>query len=84
MILKLILLSSFSIAVNSAEPPAKTGVKYKSAKDVDFEQLLIEGQLKRPEIMVVTGDATDATNGLLRLRDNFLDRAANDIGEEIK
>lgn len=56
-------------------------VKYKAGKDVNFEELLIQGQLKRPEITVVTGDASQGTDGLLRLRTNFLDRMASDIGE---
>lgn len=64
-----------------ATPPAEPNVKYKSGKDVNFEELLIQGQLQRPEISVVTGNSQEGTDGLLRLRDNFLDRVASDFGE---
>ncbi len=74
----------------AAETPASTPntapaskVRYRKAKDVNFEELLIQGQLKRGEISVVTGDAQDGTDGLLRLRENFLDRVAVDAGEEV-
>ncbi len=62
------------------EPPAK--VTYKAGKDVNFEELLIKGELNRPEITVVTGQVDKGTDGLLKLRENFLDRVASDQGEE--
>jgi hypothetical protein len=57
-------------------------VHYKSGKDVNFEELLIQGQLKRPEVSVVTGNVQGGEDGLLKLRENFLDRVATDAGEE--
>lgn len=65
-----------------AEEPTAAKVKYSAGKDVNFEELLIQGQLKRPEISVVTGNVKDGANGLLRLRENFLDRVTSDSGEE--
>jgi hypothetical protein len=67
---------------SSAPAPAK--VKYKAGKEVDFESLLIQGQLERPEITVVTGQVDKGADGLLKLRENFLDRVASDQGEEAK
>ncbi|MGZ3721549.1 MAG: hypothetical protein ACXVA9_01380 [Bdellovibrionales bacterium] len=61
---------------------AEPAVKYKAGKDLNFEQLVIEGQLKRPELAVVTGDSDEGANGLLRLRENFVDRMAESAGEE--
>ncbi len=61
-----------------------TQVKYRSGKEIRFDELLIQGQMKRPEVSVVTGDQAEFSNGLLRLRENFLDHAANDLGEEIQ
>jgi hypothetical protein len=61
-------------------PPAQ--VRYRAGKDVSFDELLIQGQLQRPEITVVTGNADQGTNGLLRLRENFVDRMVADFGEE--
>ena len=65
----------------AAEEASK--VKYRGGKEINFEKLLIEGQLKRKQITVVTGNAADGTDGLLRLRENFLDRVAMDAGEEV-
>ncbi|MBY0371883.1 hypothetical protein K2X33_14455 [bacterium] len=81
-LLGLVFLSSLAMAAE----PATTGgnVRYKKGKDINFEELLIQGQLRRGEISVVTGDAQDGTDGLLRLRENFLDRVAVDAGEEVK
>jgi hypothetical protein len=82
----LALVFSLSVVAFAAEaPPDNAGkVRYKKAKDVNFEELLIQGQMRRAEISVVTGDAGDGTDGLLRLRENFLDRVASDAGEEIR
>ncbi|MBS1962509.1 MAG: hypothetical protein JST04_09850 [Bdellovibrionales bacterium] len=68
----------------TAEEAAASGakVKYKAGKDVNFEELLIKGELNRPEITVVTGQVDKGTDGLLKLRENFLDRVASDQGEE--
>jgi len=71
---------------NSVDSPAtpNKGVRYKSGKDLNFEELLINGQIQRPEISVVTGNTQQGTDGLLRLRENFLDRVSIDYGEEVK
>lgn len=73
-----------SAAAGSADEPVKQGVKYKSGKEINFEQLVIEGQLKRPELSVVTGNSDENGNGLVRLRENFVDRMSADAGEELK
>ncbi len=79
----LFLVSLSAGAEDAASPSPEGKVKYKSGKDINFEELLIQGQLKRPEIAVVTGNVDNSGDGLLRLRENFLDRFAIDNGEEI-
>jgi len=72
-------------AANAATTKAdEPKVKYKAAKQLDFEQLVIEGQLKRPELAVVTGDSDENGNGLLRLREDFKDRMALSSGEGVQ
>jgi hypothetical protein len=78
---------SFAFAAPSKDStegkaPAEPTVRYKAGKDLNFEQLVIEGQLKRPELSVVTGDSDEGANGLLRLRENFVDRMAEAAGED--
>jgi len=60
---------------------AQKGIRYRKGKDVNFEELLIQGDIKRPEISIVTGNASQGTDGLLSLRENFLDRMSEDTGE---
>jgi len=67
----------------NAAQPTTSKVKYKAGKDMNFEELLIEGAVKRPELSVITGDSDQDTNGLLRLRENFIDRMTVDASEEI-
>lgn len=85
MMSRLIALSFFVSSMAFAAPSkeaAEPTVKYKAGKQLDFEQLVIEGQLKRPELSVVTGDSDEGSNGLLRLRENFIDRMAEAAGED--
>ncbi len=59
-------------------------IKYKAGKDLNFEQLVIEGDLKRPELAIVTGDGDENGSGLLRLRENFVDRMTESAGKEVQ
>ncbi len=77
-----LLMTGSLIWAAPAPTPAPPTVKYKEGKALNFEQLVIEGQLKRPELSVVTGDEDEKGNGLLRLRENFVDRMAEAAGEE--
>ena len=70
-------------ATEAPNSSSVTQVKYKSGNEIRFDELLIQGQMKRAEMSVVTGDQAEFSNGLLRLRENFLDHAALDLGEEI-
>lgn len=69
------LMISFSIHANE---------EGKDLKNIQFESLLIQGQVQRPDISIVTGDGGNDLDGLLRLRENFVDLMAMDAGEEIK
>ena len=83
VILGLFLTASLGFTQTNSNTPQKNkaGVKYKKSNKLDFESLLIQGERKRAEIIVVTGDADDDLGGLLRLRENFLDHQAQDFGE---
>lgn len=80
VLVALVFAGQVHAAPETEKPEAK--VKYKASKDLNFEQLVIEGQLKRPELSVVTGDSDENGNGLLRLRENFVDRMAEAAGED--
>jgi hypothetical protein len=67
-----------------AETEAKGKVRYKEGQAINFENLLIQGQLQKPNLTVVTGDVKQGGDGLLRIRKNFLDRMAEDFGEDEK
>ncbi len=73
--------SNLSFAKSSAE---KKKVKYKKGKRIDFESLLVEGENKKPDMSVVTGNIGEKDLGLLKHRKNFVDYMANNAGEKIK
>jgi hypothetical protein len=58
-------------------------LKYREGKKIDFESLLIEGENKKPELSVVTGNLGERDLGLIKTRENFLDYMINDAGEEL-
>ena len=63
---------------------AKSKIRYKKGKRIDFESLLVEGEGKKPEMSVVTGNIGEKDNGLLKYREPFNDFMANDAGEVIR
>ena len=68
----------------SVSKKSKTKVRYRKSGRIDFESLLIEGERKRPEMSVVTGNVGEKDSGLLKFRKNFVDMISNDLGEAIQ
>tara|TARA_Y100000389_G_C17170734_1_gene369014 strand:- start:138 stop:389 length:252 start_codon:yes stop_codon:yes gene_type:complete len=81
---KATLLFCFLLSLNGIAKEGKSKVKYKKGKKLNFESLLIEGEQKKPEMSVVTGNVGEKDLGLLKLRKNFNDYMANSSGEKIK
>lgn len=85
-----VVIAAQGLAATDTVQPApdstasSTKVKYKSGKELRFDELLIQGQMKRAEMSIVTGDPAELSDGLLRLRENFLDHASMDLGEEVQ
>ncbi len=79
-----LMVASPLLAQDSKTPDKKSGVKYKGQGRVDFESLLIEGERKKPEMAVVTGNIGEKDSGLLKFRENFLDTMADDFGEQVQ
>jgi len=91
IILISLMLSSLAFAAPveetkevSKEVSKTTKIKYKEAGRIDFESLLIEGERKKPELSVVTGNIGEKDNGLMVMRKDFGDMMANDFGEVIE
>ena len=81
------LFSTLAFAANSEEikeATKTTKVKYKESGRIDFESLLIEGERKKPELSVVTGNIGEKDNGLMIFRKDFGDMMANDFGEVVE
>jgi hypothetical protein len=81
---KAIVLISLCLSFGAIAKDSKPKVKYKKGKKLNFESLLIEGEQKKPEMSVVTGNVGEKDLGLLKLRQNFNDYMANSSGEKIK
>lgn len=69
---------------DAKEAPKATKVRYKETGRIDFESLLIEGERKKPELSVVTGNIGEKDNGLMIIRKDFADMMASDFGEVIE
>lgn len=81
---KATLLIALTLSFTALCADKKAKVKYKKGKKLNFESLLIEGEQKKPEMSVVTGNVGEKDLGLLKLRTNFNDYMANSSGEKIK
>ncbi len=81
--LNVVANTDIEIKLNEAETK-NVKIKYKDAGRIDFESLLIEGERKKPEMSVVTGNIGEKDNGLMIFRENFEDMMANDFGEVIE
>jgi hypothetical protein len=84
VVLGMLMMASTELLAATEKAAAPEKIKYRTGKDLNFEALIIEGQNKRPELSVVTGDSDSSMNGLLRLRENFVDKMTADLGEEAR
>ena len=87
-----LLYTSFVLAADAAAPtppaanPAvgpKDRVHFKKSKKLDFSSQTVEGNLQRPETSLITASENLTTNGILRLRENFIDKYSADVGETV-
>ena len=62
----------------------ETKAKYRSGKRIDFESLLIEGEKKKADFSVVTGNLGEEDRGLLKLREDFYPEMKANIKEDIQ
>ena len=80
-------LVSSHVMAEGTEKPAETNPKdrvhYTKSKKLDFNNQTVEGNLQRPETALITASENLSTNGILRLREDFLDKFAADIGEQV-
>lgn len=51
---------------------------------MNFDEQIIEGKLNRRKSGMVVGSVDEQDNGILILRENFIDKMALDIGERIE
>ncbi len=58
--------------------------KYRSGKRIDFKSLLIEGEKKKADFSVVTGNLGEEDRGLLKLREDFYPEMKANIKEDIQ
>lgn len=78
----LIVCSVFVLSSAASGAPAEgPKAKFKKAKDVNFDSQVVEGQIYRPDLSVVTGDTALGGFGALKLRDDFKDRVASENAE---
>ncbi|MBS1986232.1 MAG: hypothetical protein JST16_18885 [Bdellovibrionales bacterium] len=84
----LTLASSFALGASptneKSSDKAPPKVRYKSAGTVNLDAQTVQGAVKRPEAAVVTGNRDEVFDGVLRLRENFLDHAAVTAGENVR
>ena len=77
--LLLLTLLAQNVMANEVKKP-----KYKSGKRIDFKALLIEGEKKKADFSVVTGNIGEQDFGLLKMKEDFYSEMKTDIKEEIQ
>jgi hypothetical protein len=66
----------YASPVFAAAPVAEKTKYSKAKKQENFDAQLVEGQVYRPDLSVVTGDTSLGGFGTLKLRNDFVDHVA--------
>ena len=78
------MLASRLLAEDVAPTPGpKDKIHYKKSKNLDLTSQTVEGKMARPETSLITASENLKTDGVLRLRENFIDKFAADVGEQV-
>lgn len=83
-IVRVAAIFTIGLSLNLWAQDGEKKIRYKDSKRIDFESLLIEGESKKPEMSVVTGNIGEKDLGLLKYRKDFNDFMADDAGENIQ
>lgn len=75
-----ISMSSALWAVDDQAPK----VRYKQGKQMDFDSRQVQGEMRRPDVAPVIGNEANKNNGILRLRENFMDKMTADAAGELE
>lgn len=58
-------------------------IKYRETGRIDFESILVEGEKKKPEMAVVTGNVGEKDEGVMIMRSDFNESIAAELGVSI-
>lgn len=85
------ILLSLMVSVAFAKPspeqsssPGEHKPKIKAARDMNFDSQLVEGQIYRPDLSVITGDTSLGGLSVLRLRTDLRDLVGQQSGGAVK
>ena len=84
VLILLFFIFASHIGFASDQKSKKTKVVYKSGERLDFQSLLIEGEKKKANFSVVTGNLGEIDLGLLKIREDFVDYMKDSIREKVQ
>lgn len=67
---------------STSSPNKKRKIRYISPSAVSLDAQLVQGNIQRPDVGLVVGNKDEMIDGMLRLRENFLDHAELNAGRE--
>ena len=75
------VLISAARLLQAQEAPAEGGVQYEEETSFDFDDDIVDGQVLRPDGLLVSGSNHDKEDSLLPIRMTFIDEIIRSVGD---
>ena len=81
VLLALLVSAAFAVPVMAQDEESDANVRYKKKTEIDFEDVSVDGELKKPHGAYLLDKRQSSFNPLIRLKENFNEEMLNSVNQ---
>ncbi|MCP4868952.1 MAG: hypothetical protein GY898_09555 [Proteobacteria bacterium] len=81
VLLALLVSATFAVPVMAQDEDSDANVRYKKKTEIDFEDVSVDGELKKPHGAYLLDKRQSSFNPLIRLKENFNEEMLNSVNQ---
>jgi hypothetical protein len=81
VLLAVLVSATFALAVPVMAQDEPANVRYKKKTEIDFEDVAVDGELKKPHGAYLLDKRQSSFNPLIRLKENFNEEMLNSVNQ---
>ncbi len=81
VLLTVMVSFAFAVPVMAQDDSSDANVRYKKKTEIDFEDVSVDGELKKPHGAYLLDKRQSSFNPLIRLKENFNEEMLNSVNQ---